>query len=144
MGPYGGFPDFGYLDPSSPEAPYQLLGAQSGNFGLTPLGHSTSRPPGYDRYGQHCHSSFLYLQTRRDPSPLSVTSSSGSFLRLHSQDIVLGARHIAGYLNVIIDRLSRPNQPITTEWSLHPEIVIRIFETWGFPTVDTHLPQLCL
>ena len=49
---------------------------------------------------------------------------------------------------MITDRLSRPNQPITTEWSLHPEIIARIFEIWGTLTVDrfatvhnTHLPQ---
>ena len=47
-----------------------------------------------------------------------------------------------------MDRLSQPNQPITTEWSLHPEIVTRIFGTWGTPIVDmfatvhnTHLSQ---
>ena len=56
------------------------------------------------------------------------------FLWLKSQDIVLRARHVPGCLNVIADRLSQPNQPITTEWSLHPEIVTRIFGTWGTPT----------
>ena len=28
------------------------------------------------------------------------------------------------------------NQPITTEWSLHPEIVPGLFGTWDTPTVD--------
>ena len=49
---------------------------------------------------------------------------------------------------MIADRLSRPNQPITTEWGLHLEIVNRIFGTWGTLTVEmfatvhnTHLPQ---
>ena len=37
---------------------------------------------------------------------------------------------------MIADHLSRPNQPITTEWSLHPEIVSRIFGFWGTPVVD--------
>ena len=53
-----------------------------------------------------------------------------------------------GFLNVIADRLSRPNQPIATEWSLHSEIMQRIFGTWGTPTEDmratvhnTHLPK---
>ena len=60
----------------------------------------------------------------------------------------LGARHIPGCLNVIADSLSWLNQPITTKWSLHPEIVTQIFGTWGTPTVDMfatvhniHLPQ---
>ena len=46
------------------------------------------------------------------------------------------------------DYLSRPNQPISIERSLHPEIVKRIFRLWGTPEVDmfatvcnSHLPQ---
>ena len=46
------------------------------------------------------------------------------------------ARHISGCLNVIADRLSQSNQPITTQWSLHPEIVNQIFGMWGSPAVD--------
>ena len=34
------------------------------------------------------------------------------------------------------EHLSRPNQPIPTEWSLHPEKVSRIFGVWGTPVVD--------
>ena len=34
------------------------------------------------------------------------------------------------------DRFSRPNQPIKTEWSLHPEIVSQIIGTRGTLTVD--------
>ena len=58
------------------------------------------------------------------------------FKWLQAQDIILRARHIPGCLNVIADRLSRPNQPISTEWSLHSEIVDRIFQFWGTPEVD--------
>ena len=50
---------------------------------------------------------------------------------------------------MIADHLSRPNQPIPTEWSLHPEIVRRIFRVWGTPEVDmfvtlsnSHLPRV--
>ena len=70
------------------------------------------------------------------------------FLWLQTQDIAIRARHIPGCLNVIADRLSGLNQPITTEWRLHPDIVNQIFGTWGTPAVDmfatvhsTHLPQ---
>ena len=70
------------------------------------------------------------------------------FLWLESQGIIVRARHIPGCLNVIADHLSRPNQPIPTEWSLHPEIVKRIFRFWGTPEVDmfatlsnSHLPR---
>ena len=60
----------------------------------------------------------------------------GLFLWLQTQDIAVRTRHIPGCLTVMADRLSQPNQPITTEWSLHPKIVNRIFGTWGTATVD--------
>ena len=70
------------------------------------------------------------------------------FLWLESRDTIVRPRHIPGCLNVIADHLSRPNQPIPTEWSLHPEIVKRIFIFWGMPEVDmfatlsnSHLPR---
>ena len=58
------------------------------------------------------------------------------------------ARHIPGFLNNLVDRLSQSNQPISTEWGLHPEITTQISEMWGHLTVDlfatvhnTQLPQ---
>ena len=106
--------------------------------------NSASGPPGYDHYGQY-NSSFLYQQTGKGPLPLPVMSSSGSLYVASSSEHGLQSQPC---LNVIADCLSRPNQPITTEWSLHSEIVARIFHTWGAPKVDmfatvnnTHLPQ---
>ena len=64
--------------------------------------------------------------------------------------IPLGHLHLRcdSILNVIADCLSRPNQPIMTEWSLHPEVLNLIFRLWGTPVVDRfatvhnkHLPQ---
>ena len=52
------------------------------------------------------------------------------FLWLQTQDITLRARHIPVRLNVIADRLSRPNQPIMKEWSLHPEVMNLIFRQY--------------
>ena len=139
----------GYLDPFRHQASYRLFGAQCGNFGLKPLGYSASEPPGHDHYRQR-YSGILYQQAGRDPSYVfPATSSSGDlFLWLQSQDIVLRARHIPGCLNVIAEHLSWSNQPLTTEWSLHPEIATGIFEMWGSPAADmfatvhnTHLPQ---
>ena len=51
------------------------------------------------------------------------------FIWLQTQDIATRASHIPGCLHVIVDCLSRLNQPITTEWSFHPKIVNRIFGT---------------
>ena len=70
----------------------------------------------------------------RSPTLLRLTVEL--LLWLEAQNIIVRARHIPGCLNVIADHLSRPNQPIPTEWSLHPEIVTHIFWFWGTPVVD--------
>ena len=82
----------------------------------------------------------------RSPTLLRLTVDLS--LWLEAQNIIVRARHIPGCLNMIADHLSRPNQPIPTEWSLHPEIVKRIFRLWGTPEVDmfatvsnSHLPR---
>ena len=143
---HGRFQDFGFLDPYRPQAPYQFSGSQGGYLRPTALGSSASGPPGHDRHGQF-DSGFIYQQAGRDSLPLTVEL----FLWLESQDIVVRVRHIPGCLNVIADHLSRPNQPIPTEWSLHPEIVKRIFRVWGTPEVNmfatlsnSHLPRFIL
>ena len=53
------------------------------------------------------------------------------FTWLQAHNIVVGARYIPGCLNVIADHLSSPNQPITTEWSLHPKSRVRLSEFGG-------------
>ena len=80
-------------------------------------------------------------------SPTLLCLTVDLLLWLESQNIVVWARHIPGFLNVIADHLSRPDQPIPTEWSLHPEIMTHIFRVWGTPEVDmfvtlsnSHLP----
>ena len=70
----------------------------------------------------------------RSPTLLCLTVDL--FLWLEAQNIIVRARHIPGCLNVIADHLSHPNQPILTEWSLHPKIVERVFRVWGTPEVD--------
>ena len=104
--PYWGFPNFGYLDPCGPRAPYQLLGAQGGRGRLTSLGFSAPGPPGLDSYGQF-DSSFLYQQARRDPVHTLLRLAVELFMWLQAQNIVVRARHIPGCLNVIADH-SRP------------------------------------
>ena len=81
-------------------------------------------------------------------SPTFLRLTVELLLWLEAQNIIVRARHIPGCLNVTADHLSRPNQPIPTEWSLHPEIVERIFRVWGTPEVDvfatlsnSHLPR---
>ena len=81
-------------------------------------------------------------------SPTLLRLTVELLLWLEAQNIIVRARHIPGCLNVIADHLSRPNQPIRTEWSLHPEIVERIFRVWDTLEVDmfatlsnSHLPR---
>ena len=132
---HGGFQDFGYLDLFKPQTPYQLSGAQSGHLCPTALGPSASGPPGDGRHRQFDSSSYINKQGgTRSPTLLRLTVDL--FLWLEAQNIIIRARNIPGCLNVIADHLSRPSQPISTEWSLHPEIVKRIFRVWGTPEVD--------
>ena len=123
---HGGFPDFGYLDPYSSQAPYQLSGAQGRSLCPTALGPSAPGPPGYDRYRQF-NSSLICI------SPALLRLTVKLLLWLEAQNIIVRARHIPGRLIVVADHLSHPNRPIPTEWSLHPEIVNRIFGFWGTP-----------
>ena len=162
--PYGGFQDFGYLDPFRQKAPYQRFGTQSGNFGPSSLGYSDTGPPSYDSYGQNYLVSYIDKQdgTHNSHTLLRLAvdlvqwlqqggTHSHSLLRLvvdlvqwlQLRGIAIRARHISDCLNVIEECLSQPNQPITTERNLHPEIVNRIFVTGGmFATFhNTNLPQ---
>ena len=147
---HGGFQDFGYLDPYRPQAPHQLSGAQGGYLITCALQHWVPLLHGHQVMIAMDNStvvSYLYKQGgTRFTSLLRLTVEL--FLWLESQDIIVRARHIPGCLNAIADHLSHPNQPIPTEWSLHPEMVKRIFRFWGTPEVDmfatllnSHLPR---
>ena len=115
------------------------------------MGCSITGPSCYDRYRQyHCCS--LYQQTGWDPFPcpvaagsrsVSVATDSGhnslsqTYSRLPQCDSRVKSRPVA-----------LPNKPITTEWSLHPEVMNLIFRLWRMPVVDmfatvhnTHPPQ---
>ena len=46
------------------------------------------------------------------------------------------ARHIAGKLNVLADKLSRSDQCIPTEWSLHQSVADMVFAQWWRPMLD--------
>ena len=99
---HGGFPDFGYLDPYRPQAPYQLSGAQSGNLCPIALGSSAPGPPGCGHHRQF-DSSFNKQGRTRSPTLLCLTVDL--FLWLEAQNIIVRARHISGCLNVIADHL---------------------------------------
>ena len=53
-----------------------------------------------------------------------------------AHSIELSARYIPGKRNVVADTLSRRDQVIGTEWSLHQDVAERLFDLWGRPVVD--------
>ena len=53
-----------------------------------------------------------------------------------SHEITLTAQHIPGRLNVLADRLSRQHQILPAEWSLHPQVALRMWRLWGRPHLD--------
>ena len=52
------------------------------------------------------------------------------------RNITLQARRIPGRLNMIADKLSRHNQVIQTEWSLHQEVFNLLCQWWHSPEMD--------
>ena len=59
----------------------------------------------------------VFPQTGWDPFPCPIMSSCCFYSMASILPVTVG-------------------QPITTEWSLHPEIVSRLFRTWDTPTMD--------
>ena len=73
----------------------------------------------------------------------SLCSLTGQLLRLtESNRVQLEARYLPGQSNVLADLLSRRNQVLGAEWSLHPQVARDLLRKWGSPTLDlfaTHL-----
>jgi len=55
---------------------------------------------------------------------------------LQARNITLRARYLPGVRNVLADSLSRKEQILPSEWSLHPSVVREIFKIWETPMVD--------
>lgn len=66
----------------------------------------------------------------------SDLSSVGAWNFLKSIHCQVQVRHIPGKFNVLADSLSRKNQIIPSEWTLHPEILLPLWAMWGLPTID--------
>ena len=50
--------------------------------------------------------------------------------------IVVRAFHLKGSLNVLADRLSRPNTVLATEWTLNKSTFLNLCQLWGNPDLD--------
>ena len=131
--PHGEFQNFGYLGPSGPPAPHQLLGTRGGRGCLH---HWAPVLQGHQVMIATDNSTVLSYINKHGgtQSHTLLRLVVELFMWLQAQNIVVRARHIPGCLNMIADHLSRPNLPIPTKWSLHPEIVSRIFGVWGDPS----------
>ena len=73
----------------------------------------------------------------------ALCSLTGRLLRWSETNRVqLEARYLPGQSNVLADLLSRRNQVLGAEWSLHSQVVRKLLRVWGSPTLDlfaTHL-----
>ena len=70
----------------------------------------------------------------RSSSMFKVTQEL--FQILEKNGINMQVRHIAGRLNVLADQLSRRHQMKQTEWSLHPQILNRLWKVIEKPQID--------
>ena len=53
-----------------------------------------------------------------------------------SLDIYLDARYLPRQSNVLVDLISRRDQVIGTEWSLHPQVATALLSAWGSLSLD--------
>ena len=67
----------------------------------------------------------------------SLCSLASQLLRwAESLDVHLDARYLPGQSSVLADLLSRQDQVIGTEWSLHPRVARDLLLRWGSPSID--------
>ena len=59
-----------------------------------------------------------------------------------SIDVHLEARHLPGQNNVLADLLSRRDQAIATEWTLHRQVAKALLSAWGSPSIDLFASRL--
>ena len=73
----------------------------------------------------------------------SLCSLASRLLRwTESLDVHLDARYLPGQSNVLADLLSRRDQVIGTEWSLHPLVARALLRRWGSPSIDLFATSL--
>ena len=76
----------------------------------------------------------LHQQARRDGVRLPLLVDQATF--------PMEARYLPGQSNALADLLSRREQVIGSEWSLHPQGARALLHVWGSPSLDlfaTHL-----
>lgn len=64
------------------------------------------------------------------------------YLWSEQQNINLMSRFVPGRMNVTADMLSRKRQILKNEWSIHPDILYRLWKTWDRPMIDLFATSL--
>jgi hypothetical protein len=57
-------------------------------------------------------------------------------------NIVIVPRHMPGKHNILVDALSRSNKLVSTEWTLHMDVVQALQNLWGSLTIDLFATKL--
>ena len=115
--------------------PYKLLGTKSSLPGSQEFRASLQGSDCPSSHRQH-NCGLLHQQGRRYEIRLSLCPPVETSVVVPPQGVILRARHIPGYLNVIADKLSRHNQVIQTEWSLSQQVFRLLFSKWALPQLD--------
>ena len=114
--PYEGFPDFGYLDPFRPQAPYQLSETQSSNFHPPSLGYSELLGPTAAQIAAFLY----YLFDTHSLSPQTIKgyrTCLASVLSCMSKTAVVQAKTISDMITSM--ELKRPRiTPVLPQWNL--------------------------
>ena len=120
------------MTPSSSFQPLPSSSAFRQGFGYLPGSQDIgqlSQVPHSDNY-------FTPWLNKPDHSGFSLNDLAQEILRFcESDSINLQPQFIAGSLNVVVDALSRSNQVLSSEWTLHQEVVDSLFHRWP-ATVD--------
>ena len=120
---------------SRKQVAHKSPGTKSGLSGLKRVSRLLFKQHSPGSHRQH-NSGCLYQQ-RRGMKSGSLCALLWRILSWCSRkQVTLKARHILSRLNVIADKLSKLDQTIQTEWSLHPEVFKAACSRWHQPQVD--------
>ena len=92
-----------------------------------------------------CDNSTVVAYINRQGRTVShfLSSLASRLLRwTESLDIYLDAKYFPEQSNVLADLLSRRDQVIGTEWSLHPQVAMDLLRRWGSPSIDLFATSL--
>ena len=132
-GPRRQTPRLGPLVSSSEDFLHQAERASSSSVRREGLRTSVGGPVGSTVLRQHHHSTTTVAYLRRSGGTFSSTLNATArevLLWAENHRVRLLPQFIMGSSNVTADALSRPNQVIGSEWTLHQEVVDHLVHKW--------------